>query len=100
MSNIGKVSAAALVAAAMLVQAPVAKAEDGRNAAAALGVLGGIAAGAAIAGQGRDPQYEGYRPRRRIYNDNNDDAQVCYIERRRVENEYGEVRIRRVRVCE
>ena len=96
MSNTAKFATAALLAAVMAAQAPAAKAEDGRHGAAALGVLGGIAVGAAIAGQPRERD----RPRRRVNQDNSDQAQVCHIERRRVENQFGEISIRRVRVCE
>ena len=84
--------------AAGLIAIPVsAKAEDGRNRDAAIGALGGFAAGAAIAGSNRDRDYN---RRSRVYADRQDDTQVCHFERQRVQNEYGEVEVRRIRVCE
>jgi hypothetical protein len=56
---LGAVAALALLMAAV---APV-QAEDGRNGAAALGVLGGFAAGAAIAGAVQQPRYAPPPPR-------------------------------------
>ena len=78
-----------------------AMAENGRNGAAAAGIIGGLAAGAIIGGAIGNGEDRGDRGRRHgaIYRDQEDEP-VCHIERRRVENEDGEVRVRRVRVCE
>lgn len=97
-----------------LVLPGAAQARDGFSpgAAAALGAIGGVALGAAIAA----PRDEGYYPGRRIYAAPPPEPEVvvvrprrrvvveeivpaCHFERRRYENEYGDVTIRRVRVC-
>lgn len=84
---------------AALAAAPMgaAQAENGRNAAAAVGVLGGIAAGAAIAGAANQNHVYVGRPQ---VIEEEDDQPVCHYERQRVELPDGAVRIRHVRVCE
>ena len=89
----------AALAAGLIIVPVSARAEDGRNRDAALGALGGLAAGAAIAGATRDRDYRDNR-RQRIEAEREDDTQVCHFERRRVQNEYGDVEVRRIRVCE
>ena len=96
--------ATALVIGAASLQP--AMAEDGRNGAAAAGAIGGLAAGAIIGGalsnnnsNGDDGEGRRYR-RRHAYSQERRQVRVCHIERRRTENEDGDVFIRRVRVCE
>jgi hypothetical protein len=80
------------------------------GAAAAVGVLGGLAIGGAIAGGAAQG---GYYPGRQVagprpvYGPPPEPVYVeeappveCYVRRRRFENEYGDVTIRRERVCE
>lgn len=114
-----RITLAALAATLALSAAPqAAHARDGISpgAAAALGVLGGVAVGGAIASSQSN---EGYYPGRRIYTApppverevvvverprrvvvEEDVGPVCHFERRRRVDEYGEVFFRRVRVCE
>ncbi|KQO64056.1 MULTISPECIES: hypothetical protein [unclassified Methylobacterium] len=93
---------AALVAASFAVAAtPSAQARDGIGAggAAALGVLGGLAIGGAIASSQNDGYYPGrpvYRAPRPVYVE----EEVCHMERRGYVDAYGYEHIRRVRVCE
>lgn len=95
----GVLLAGALTAAA----APSAEARDriGPGGAAALGVLGGLAIGGAIASS-QNAYYPGqriYRAPRPVYVEE-DYGPVCHMERRRYVDAYGDVLIRRVRVCE
>ena len=73
------------------------QAEDGRNAAAIAGAVGGFAAGAAVGSAGaRDPYYTGsVRQRRVIVEDDNED---CVMRTKRVYVN-GEMRVRREEVC-
>jgi hypothetical protein len=100
----GKISMALGLAALVLTTAHApAQARDGIGAggAAALGVLGGLAVGGAIA-QSQNGYYPGqpiYRaspPRRVIV----EDEEICHVERRVSVDAYGDEHIRRVRVCE
>jgi hypothetical protein len=92
-----------------------ASARDGWSpgAAAAVGVLGGLAIGGAIGSAHAAPYYPGrpvyspppprhvvYGPPRRVYREVYDDGPVCYVKRRRIVDEFGDVFIRRVQVCE
>lgn len=94
---------AALVLSAITALTPAAKARDGIGAggAAALGVLGGLAVGGAIASSNN-----GYYPGRPVYRApgpvyvEDDYGPVCHFERRRYIDPYGDVYFRRVRVCE
>ena len=87
------IAAAAALAGALAFSAVPASAEHGRNAAAAAGVIGGAAVGAAIAGSAAQ------QPRRyEAYDD--DGAERCHIERRRVMVDEDTYRVQRVRVCE
>ncbi|MGY2049324.1 hypothetical protein [Methylobacterium sp. JK268] len=98
-----RILSAALVAGALAgTGLPQAQARDGigPGGAAALGVLGGLAVGGAIASANN-----GYYPGRPVYRAPapvyvEDDAVVCHFERRRAIDPYGDVVIRRVRVCE
>ncbi|GEP06345.1 hypothetical protein [Methylobacterium oxalidis] len=93
----------ALVAGGLAVAAvPAAQARDGISpgGAAALGVLGGLAVGGAIASS-----QNGYYPGRPVYRAPppvyvEDEGPVCHFERRRYVDGYGDVFFRRVRVCE
>jgi hypothetical protein len=99
------VLAAVAALAGVAVSSAPSQARDGRNAAAAAGVVGGIAAGAAIAGAASQPRYvePGYgyyapvRERRVIVDE--DDGQDCYVRTRRVYVN-GVMRVRRTTVCE
>src|SRR3954464_15852261 len=85
-----------------LAAAPAAQARDGIGAggAAALGVLGGLAIGGAIASS-----QNGYYPGRPIYREPRpvyveEVAPYCHFERHSFIDAYGDEHIRRVRVCE
>lgn len=98
-----KTIAAALFLSGLTAVTPAAQARDGIGAggAAALGVLGGLAVGGAIASSNN-----GYYPGRPVYRApgpvyvEEDYGPVCHFERRRTVDAYGDVYIRRVRVCE
>jgi hypothetical protein len=69
----------------------------GDGGAIAAGVIGGLAAGAIIGSQGNRGYYGGpayygsdYQP---VYGN-------CHIERQQVEDRYGNLRVRRIRVCD
>lgn len=94
----GVLLAGALAAAAV----PGAQARDGigPGGAAALGVLGGLAIGGAIASS-QNAYYPGqriYRAPRPVYVE--DYGPACYVARRRYVDAFGDVYVRRVRVCE
>ena len=107
--NMKKITAAMLavatVGASMTVMSSSADAQyyrggRGRGAAIGLGVLGGVAAGALIAGAAR-PGYGYYDGP--VYGDPAyvvDDGPVCRIERRKVYLDDVTYKIRRVRVCD
>ena len=90
-----------LAGALAVTTVPSVQARDGigYGGAAALGVLGGLAVGGAIASSQR-PYYPGepvYRAPRRVYVEA---EPYCHMERRRYVDDYGDVIIRRIRVCE
>jgi hypothetical protein len=89
----GLIGAAALA----LASAPV-QAENGRNAAAAAGAVGGFALGAAAGAAAGSPVYPGghYRPAYQsgYYDDD------CRIVVRRFQDDWGRIRVRRVEVCD
>jgi hypothetical protein len=89
------VAAIAAFALAVTVEPKPALARDG--GAVAAGVIGGLAVGAIIGSQTNRGYYgspgyydQGYQP---VYGD-------CHIERQRVEDGYGNIRVRRVQVCD
>jgi hypothetical protein len=89
------VAAIATLALAVTIAPKPALAHD--EGAVAAGVIGGLAAGAIVGSQmnrdgyGGPGQYEqGYQP---VYGG-------CHIERRTVEDSYGRIHTRRVRVCD
>ncbi|MHB2209741.1 hypothetical protein [Methylobacterium sp. CM6257] len=91
-------SMAALVALVLCGAQPAAQARDGIGVggAVALGALGGVAAGAAIASANN-----GYYPGRPVYVAPPAYVEeVCHVERRGFVDPYGVEHIRRVRVCE
>jgi uncharacterized membrane protein YebE (DUF533 family) len=98
-----KMAAGVVALAAIAVSAAPVEARDGRNAAAAAGVVGGLAAGAAIGAATQPRYYEGQRAyapvreRRVIVEDDNSDD--CYVRTRRVYVN-GVMRVRRATVCE
>ena len=80
-------AAVSALALATTVAPQPAQARNNGGAVAA-GVIGGLAAGAIIGSQmNRDP---GYRANYR----------ECHTERREFEDRYGNIRVRRVRVCD
>ncbi|GJD97929.1 hypothetical protein [Methylobacterium iners] len=90
-----------LAAVLTLTALPSAQARDGigPGGAAALGVLGGLAIGGAIASS-QNQYYPGqrvYRAPRPVYVEA---EPYCHLERRRYVDAYGDVIIRRVEVCE
>jgi len=81
--------AVSAVALATAIAPQPAQARNGQNAAA---IAGGLAAGAIIGSQvGRDDDDRGYRRSR---------YRECHMERREFEDRYGNIRVRRVRVCD
>ena len=97
--------ALAAILSGLITVAPTAQARDGIGpaGAAALGALGGLAVGGAIASSNNNGYYSGqpvYRaPPPPVYVEE-DYGPVCHFERRRTVDAYGDVYIRRVRVCE
>ncbi|CAM3176713.1 hypothetical protein [Methylobacterium mesophilicum] len=97
------VGTAALATIALCSLQPAAQARDGIGVggAAALGLLGGVVAGSAIASANN-----GYYPGRPVYRApapvyvEEDVGPVCHFERRSSIDPYGYEHIRRVRVCE
>lgn len=96
--------ASVLLSSVLVVSAaPSAQARDrgiGAGGAAALGVLGGLAVGGAIASSqnGYYPGQPVYRAPRPVYVE--EETSYCHIERRRFIDDYGDEHIRRARVCE
>jgi hypothetical protein len=96
MLKIISLSAVAALALAVTVTSQPAFAGGGRNGAIAAGVVGGLAVGAIIGSQANRGYYgpgyyeQGYQP---VYGD-------CHIERQQFEDRYGNLRTRRVRVCD
>ena len=94
---------AALTALILFSVHPAAHARDGIGVggAAALGLLGGVVAGSAIASANN-----GYYPGRPVYRApapvyvEEDVGPVCHFERRGYIDPYGDEHIRRVRVCQ
>jgi hypothetical protein len=87
---------AALAAVALCSAQPVARARDGIGVggAVALGALGGVVAGSAIASAN-----SGYYPGRPVYVAPGPYG-ACHFERRAYVDPYGYEHIRRVEVCE
>ena len=77
-----------------------ASARDGWNAAGAvLGVAGGLALGRALAANSYYPGKLVARARP-VSVESIDDGPVCFVKRRRYVDEFGDLVIRRVRICE
>ena len=96
--------ALAAILSGLITLTPAAQARDGIGpaGAAALGAIGGLAVGSAIASSnnGYYPGQPVYRaPPRPVYVEE-DYGPVCHFERRRYVDPYGDVYLRRVRVCE
>ena len=92
---------AAMACTLLVTMAPGAQARDGigPGGAAALGILGGLAIGGAIASS----QNNGYYPGRPVYREPRPvyvEEEVCHTERRGFIDAYGDEHVRRVRVCE
>jgi hypothetical protein len=98
MLKVISLSAISALALAVTATSQPAFARDGRNGAVAAGVIGGLAVGAIIGSQSNrgyygGPDYydeSGYQP---VYRE-------CHTERQQIEDGYGNVRTRRVRVCD
>lgn len=89
------ITIAAVAAFTFAVAAAPAQARDGRNGAAAAGIIGGIAAGAIIGSQiNRNDGYRDNRYRARAR------YRECRIERHDYEDRYGRLHVRRVKVCD
>lgn len=95
MLKVATIASIATLALAFTVAPKPALARDG--GAVAAGVIGGLAVGAIIGSQANRGYYggpgyyeQGYQP---VYGD-------CHFERQQVEDGYGRVHIRRVRVCD
>jgi hypothetical protein len=87
-----------LVALSLSLASAPASARDGENAAAAaLGLVGGLAIGAAIASQ---PAPVVVRRAAPVVVEEVYEEPVCVIKRRRYVDEFGDVVVRRVRVCD
>ncbi|MDB5511393.1 MAG: hypothetical protein JWR08_876 [Enterovirga sp.] len=99
--------------ASSLVTSP-ASAEMSPGAAAAVGALGGLAVGGVIGGaMASGPYYPGKRvytapppppvyyapPPRRVYVSEEVEPR-CYVKRRRYVDEFGDVIVRRIRICD
>jgi hypothetical protein len=105
--------ALATVVCASLLPAP-ASAEMSPGAAAAIGALGGLAVGGVIGhSMAQGPSYPGKRvytapppppvyyapPPRRVYVSEELEPR-CFVKRRRYVDEFGDVIVRRVRICD
>jgi hypothetical protein len=108
---ISRVTTVLLALGAMAsVGAPAQSRDLSPGAAAAVGVLGGLALGGAIAGGAAQGGYYPGRPvagPRAVYGPPPEPVYLereapveCYVRRRRYENEYGDVTVRRERICE
>ena len=87
-----------LIVASMVATPAVAR--DGWNAASAvLGAAGGFALGSALANPYPRPVYVA-RPAPVYVESYEEEAPVCFVRRHRYVNEFGDVTIRRTRVCE
>ena len=102
---------AALAAASVLTTAPASaqyRSGIGVGGAAALGALGGLAIGGAIANSNNNGYYPGRPvyvapPPPPVYVERPRPLYVeseCYVQRRRYVDEFGDVMVRRVRVCD
>jgi hypothetical protein len=104
-----KILAGLILTAAISTTIP---AQAGDGAAAAAGLLGGLAIGGALGSAAASPYYPGKpvysppprpvyysRPPARVYYEA-DEGPACYTRRRRYVDEFGDVVIRRTRVCE
>ena len=108
---VSKVTVVALALSAIASVGTPAQARDlSPGAAAAVGVLGGLAIGGAIAGGAAQGGYYPGRqvtgprpvygpPPEPVYVEREEPVE-CYVRRRRFENEFGDVTIRRERICE
>ena len=102
-----RILVSALAAAAFAASALPASAWDrgwSPGAAVAVGAVSGLALGAAI-GAAANPYYPGKpvyvaTPPRRVYVETVEEAPVCTIRKRRYVDEFGDVTIRRIRVCD
>jgi hypothetical protein len=107
-----KILAGLILTAAFTSNIPAEAGDVSPGAAAAVGVLGGLAIGGALGSAAASPYYPGKpvysppprpvyysRPPARVYYEA-DEGPACYMRRRRYVDEFGDVVIRRTRVCE
>jgi hypothetical protein len=79
---------------------------EGDGAALAAGALGGLALGTVIGSAAAGPYYPGKPvgvlspPPSPVYVEAYDESPACFIKRRRYVDEFGDVTVRRIRVCE
>lgn len=89
-----------LTLVALALAGAPAQARDGQNAAAAaLGVVGGLALGAAIASQPPAPVVV-HRRAAPVVIEEFEEEPVCVVKRQRFVDEFGDVTIRRTRICD
>src|SRR6187399_1648233 len=77
----------------------------GDGAALAAGALGGLALGTVIGSAAAGPYYPGkpvgvVSPPPPVYVETYDESPACFIKRRCSVDEFGDVAVRRIRVCE
>jgi hypothetical protein len=95
MYKIMTVAAVAALALATTLAPQPAQARNGVNGAIAAGVVGGLAVGAIVGSQNGYYGGPGYyqQPYEPVYG-------ACHTERQEFEDNYGRIRVRRVRVCD
>ena len=96
MTNLMKGLTAGATALVLTLATMPAQAEQGRNAAAAAGAIGGFALGAAVASQ---PRPRAYYPGPQSFSVYEDDPSECRVVTRRVCDGYS-CRTRRTEVCD
>ena len=92
-----KVITAAAIAGLALAVTVAPQPAQARDGALAAGIIGGLAAGAIIGSQANGGYYGGpgyyQAPYQPVYSN-------CRYEREQVEDSYGRIRMRRIRVCD
>jgi hypothetical protein len=90
-----------LLAAGLALSAAPASARDGENAAAAvIGGIAGFALGTALAAPPPPPPVYVRRPARVVVEEEAYEEPVCVIRRTRTVDEFGDVTVRRTKVCD
>ncbi len=94
------VGSSLVVLALALASAPASARDGEKAAAAALGVMGGLAIGSMLAAPPPPPVVVRRAPARVVIEEGAYEEPVCTIQRRRHVDEFGDVIVRRVKVCE